>query len=93
MMETDIKTTAAESPEDNKRTCEFIESLPEEILAKFILHAPTPDFAEPFDMHAVGCVTCAKRIRAATGTYLENHPDLAPPEKVEQLRHALLKRS
>jgi hypothetical protein len=91
-MEQSAETATMNLPSDN-RTCEFIASLPEDILAQFILQSPTPDFAEPFDLHAIGCVTCARKIHAAAGSYLKKHPELALPEKVEQLRQVVLDRT
>jgi hypothetical protein len=75
----------------DKSTCEFIASLPEDVLCQITAFPPSLDFAEPFYRHAAGCKDCAARINSAQQAYTKKlHPELVYPEEEERLRKRML---
>jgi hypothetical protein len=89
-MERSVETIGSSGTTD-KGACEFIATLPEDVLCRITAFPPSLDFAEPFYRHAAGCTECAARINSAQQAYTTKlHPELVLPEEEARLRKRML---
>ena len=86
-----LTATALHTCRGGGDACEFIASMPDDVLAKISMFPPDSAFSDPWEDHAGNCPMCEKRITDAGNAYLKQHPEFAPPaEDVEKVRKTFL---